>query len=409
MKYDYVMKAIGAFMEEEGLNNHLKNRYCEYLRTSLNEEFPNFKCMEVLYTENTDNEFFGCRIYPYMNDNTLINCVVDPEYRCENGFYKYYLELDSKLFHGMVSFSPAEVSSLILSDINKLTRTTCIGDFVDAVNNIMANECETIDKCSLEKSKEFFNFIFMEFLRFNNSVFCECQYNPLTFDTPDFLLDSEYLSNAFVDAVDKMKRMTPEFNAENPSIFSSKKFAWLLLQWYLKIYKTIDVDRYPLELLKKAVSYSGSELFKRAVNGVIHSLTERYWNGKGMDDMVSESASGGKRNGLFSQMKMNGLKSIEEDLYEFKMRIRNVDTQDEALLLMRQINNRMAIIDEYLMDDTLPDKEREKWFGVYDKYQSLRENLSDKKVYNRKMYGLYVDYNTLQQMNDNNAMLNTYY
>ena len=61
------------------------------------------------------------------------------------------------------------------------------------------------------------------------------------------------------------------------------------------------------------------------------------------------------------------------------------------------------------MDESLPDKERERWMVVYEKYQKLREELSDKKVYNRKMYGLYVDYNTLQQMNDNSALLNTYY
>ena len=92
------------------------------------------------------------------------------------------------------------------------------------------------------------------------------------------------------------------------------------------------------------------------------------------------------------------------------MRIRNVETQDDAILLMRQINNRMAILDEFLLEHPeLSEKDRKHWDDVFDKYQTLREELSDKAVYNKKMYGLFVDYNMLQQMSDSNQLLNTYY
>ena len=33
-------------------------------------------------------------------------------------------------------------------------------------------------------------------------------------------------------------------------------------------------------------------------------------------------------------MKKNGLRSIEEDLFEYNMRLRNVETQDDAILLI---------------------------------------------------------------------------
>ena len=80
------------------------------------------------------------------------------------------------------------------------------------------------------------------------------------------------------------------------------------------------------------------------------------------------------------------------------------------ILLMRQINNRMAILDEFLIEHPeLSEKDRQHWEDIFNKYQTLREDLSSKAVYNRKMYGLFVDYNALQQMSDNNQLMNTYY
>ena len=143
-----------------------------------------------------------------------------------------------------------------------------------------------------------------------------------------------------------MQILNPEFNGENPAKFSC---ACLLIEWYLKIYQTIDKDRYTITLLKKAIDYSGSVLFKNKVQGIINYLDSAFWNF--VDTYAVESA----KPGFFTKIKLDGLKSIEDDLYEYKMRIRNVETQDDALLLMRQINNRMAILDEYLLEnDDIP-------------------------------------------------------
>ena len=92
------------------------------------------------------------------------------------------------------------------------------------------------------------------------------------------------------------------------------------------------------------------------------------------------------------------------------MRIKNVDTQDEAIIIMRQISSRMEILDDYLLNqEDLSDTERERWQKVFDKYERLREELSKKTVYNKKMYGLFVDYNALQNMSGNSITMNTYY
>ena len=91
------------------------------------------------------------------------------------------------------------------------------------------------------------------------------------------------------------------------------------------------------------------------------------------------------------------------------MRIKNIETENEAIYVIRQINNRMAIISDYLETEELTEIDRERFFKLYDKYDGLREELSKKAIYNRKMYGLFVDYNALQQMSNSGMTMNTYY
>ena len=99
----------------------------------------------------------------------------------------------------------------------------------------------------------------------------------------------------------------------------------------------------------------------------------------------------------------------KDDIYEYRMRIKNVETEADAIYIIRQINNRMGIISDYLDTEELSDTDKERFFKLYDKYDQLREELSKKAVYNKKMYGLFVDYNALKQMQDQNMIMNTYY
>ena len=104
------------------------------------------------------------------------------------------------------------------------------------------------------------------------------------------------------------------------------------------------------------------------------------------------------------------MKSLEDDLFEYSMRVKNIDDENSAILLMRQINNRIGMIDDYLTEEELSEQERKRWEKLYDKYDKLREEMITKPIYSRKMYGLFVDYNALMQMNAANQMtLNTMY
>ena len=80
------------------------------------------------------------------------------------------------------------------------------------------------------------------------------------------------------------------------------------------------------------------------------------------------------------------------------MRIKNIEDENDALLLMRQLNNRIAILEDYIAQEELDERVYQKWNKVLEKYYSLRESLTKKTIYTQHMYGLFADYNVLQQL-----------
>ena len=102
-----------------------------------------------------------------------------------------------------------------------------------------------------------------------------------------------------------------------------------------------------------------------------------------------------KENKLFNSLKASGLRSIENDYYEYQMRLNNVEDELDALQLLREINNRMSALDNYLASPKINDIQRKKYLSLYNAYFKLREELSKKKIWKKSNYGLFYNYNDL--------------
>ena len=77
--------------------------------------------------------------------------------------------------------------------------------------------------------------------------------------------------------------------------------------------------------------------------------------------------------------------------------VKQVTDEDEAYSIMRQINLRMAVIDDYIHSDREMDTTtRDRYFAVYDRYSKLREDLGKKDIYNGYS-SLYVRYPEIKQ------------
>jgi hypothetical protein len=84
---------------------------------------------------------------------------------------------------------------------------------------------------------------------------------------------------------------------------------------------------------------------------------------------------------LRKQAAIKNLKKFEQDLYEYKMRIRHIADEDDAYYLMRMINTRISVIEDFLDHERLSETEHKRWWALLEKYYSLREELANVTTY----------------------------
>jgi hypothetical protein len=91
--------------------------------------------------------------------------------------------------------------------------------------------------------------------------------------------------------------------------------------------------------------------------------------------------------GIFEKIQRSGIRAMENELYELKIQVKSANTRDDCLYVLRLINNRLGIVEEYLASKDLDDTELERWQNLFTEYSTLRDELTSKKVFNQKMYG----------------------
>lgn len=78
---------------------------------------------------------------------------------------------------------------------------------------------------------------------------------------------------------------------------------------------------------------------------------------------------------------IKNIRRFEQDLYEYKMRIRHIADEDDAYYLMRMVNTRISVIEDFLDHERLSEAEHKRWWGLLEKYYSLREELASTATY----------------------------
>lgn len=405
MNYDFdsLLKAIavlgeiaerGEYVPENKFRNNgvdcfNMNKALKCIKDELNKFFPDKKCTSVIYTPNIDNVFFGIIIKPTAYS---VNIFLDDEMDVHS-FDKYIVEFDGKLFNPVTNWSPYTVMSGLLHDVYEVTNTTAvkeIKEIIDAiccglniVPNIITNErLDPAFRYCVEEAvyrlKSMYNKSYSELNLWNELI---SNYNLREYYDMEF----ERIQSLRSD-LDKINRCDT-----------------LLLNWFFYWAKdSTDHDTLPIYVFRKAIECTGSTLFKNTAYAALKGLGSVDYN-----SYVEESS---KKKGFIGSLKLNGMKSLEDDLFEYSMRVKNIDDEASAIQLMRQINNRMGIISDYLCEEELSEFERKRWESLYDKYDKLRNEMIKKPIYSRKMYGLFVDYNALMSMNAANyATMNTMY
>lgn len=377
-----------------GVFEAISNRNPQILSEELNKFFTDLKCVEVRFTDNTDKEIFGIVAKPMP---LKVEEVFD--YDLDLRFNKYSVEIDTKLFETM---DASEIGATIIYEVNKIVSKESVDLFRDALLCYGALSGKVINQDNAFRYEKLFQLIMDDTVRAIQSIYRA--------NTKDNLI----VANEFIKGLgleDNFNRAIEKINSiNNKNLTNELSGKVISLQWYLDIINTADTNfRYIVITLQELLDFTASKLVKIGIVNAINELEPLTDSAKMMYTALTESASDKKKKmSLANQIKYSGLRSLEEDIFEYNMRIKNIENENEAILLMRQLSSRMEILDDYLRNEELSESDRDRWQKVFDKYEKLREDLSKKTVYRQKMYGLFVDYNALQKMS-NAGQLDTYY
>lgn len=343
------------------------------LKNELNKFYKDSKCIDVIYTNNTDKLFFGMCVIPNLNSSIVAKMF--NEEPINNRINSYYIEIDSKLLE--LGLTNAEMVAVLLHEVGHMVNNTePLNKVQNNLHMYIAEKDTIIDIDKLSNNLDMFEYAIQDAVRNLTSIFRKTNEEIIA---DEFSVRCGY-GKQLESAYKKIVKRAITINRAVPNKF-------VTLQWVLRTYRELGIQRiYAIRTLTKAIDISGSQLEKRRMRN-LKSFIERVKP----NYMIEESSNIiRKANDFYKKVKYKGIRSLEDDLYEYNLRVKNVDDHDDALILLRQINSKMAIIDDYIHTENLSDLEKERWHDVLNKYRIVREELSKKTTYDEKFYGLFV-------------------
>ena len=147
-------------------------------------------------------------------------------------------------------------------------------------------------------------------------------------------LTSSSLIGSVFSAASSVSAISTDIDVEIKSDLS-------VLRWALMVYKNIDMYfNDAIDTLNQAAFNTGSTILKNEIRKIIDHLNCMTPNIRAVKESTEEMLY--EKSAFFAALKKNGLRQIEDDLYEYKVRYKNCDTTEEALYIIRQINSRIA-------------------------------------------------------------------
>lgn len=349
------------------------------LKTELNRFFKDSECKEVLYTNNIDKMFFGIKIIAMIDADDIYDYLVDEN---PTRIGKYIVEIDSHLLNPVLDLTAEELLAVLMHEVGHLVNDAApIENARNALNAYLASNHEHIDISQSIHYKEILAYGLKDYLSKTQSMF-------YTEDSSEIMADEFAISYGFEDSLTSAYK---KISNNNIKLYENSEISkFIVFSWVLSVYKNLKIRRVgAIRTLTRAKQLTGSRLEKMEMDNVIRRIKRID------DDILVESADSGLRLKIKEKMRkarLNNLRTIDSTFYELSMQVRNVEDENDALYLMRQINNNLAIIDEYRNSTDCDEYEAAKWNQVMEKFTQLRDKLSSTVVYKNKNYGIFVNY-----------------
>lgn len=358
------------------------------VKDSLNLIFrPDADCVGFIYTVNTDKLPFGCVVMPTLRGIDVNDYFVVGNDSCLS---EYMVELDSKLFdYGLTN---EEVAQVMLFNIYHMVKDfTPLRNVRMAIDDFLTKSATQLIIKDSVQYKEILKLGLVDALVNVSSCL----------SLPSDVVSDPFLESLGLEDFDKvLDKLYQEIPGCENEVSRAPKLN--MLEWSLRLYCDVEKERIPaLHLLEKAKTLTASTLYITKFNNTINAL-----NRIDTDMVVNEAVQtffneAKRKGGLLASLKYNGLRDIENDLYEFQIRAKNAETESEVMYALKQINARLAILDNYIRENP-DDPEIDRWVAVKLQYMDIRDTLAKKRLHKRN-YGIFVDYDALDKLDDKNS------
>lgn len=353
----------------------------ESIRQDLNYILPTGKCKEVIYTNNVDKLPFGCIVLPTLADINVNAFLITGD---EVTIKEYKCEIDSKMFD--YGLTDEEIAQILLFNIFHLISGTRPCEVIrEYIDNFFCDENTQLIIRDSVQYKTILSFGIADAL----CKITSCLYLPDDIDDDAYLESLDFEYGSFKSAIDKLYNEIP--GCENEATRAPNLS---MLNWSLRLYSNVDNERpAALHLLRKAKDITASNLYIKRIDAMINSL-----NRIDTDAYVTEAVNSAlnEKGGLLAYLKYTGLRDLENDLYEFQIRAKNAEGEQEVMYALKQINARLTILADYIRENR-DDPDIDHWIEVKAEYEELRDILAKKRLHKRS-YGIFVDYDALDQL-----------
>ena len=359
------------------------------IKECLNNIFKDNSCTDVLFTNNTDKPFFGIHINPLISSTDAITIIATDE---KVKICKYQIEFDSKLFS--LDLSVEEIIAYILFEISSMMNSDKSINDVRALFDLYA-----LSNDDILNLRDSVNYSQLIIYALKDTLY---KVSSLLFkDSEEELTDNLIMNANLLDSlISARAKITSSSFGSDDSLRSPKT---VILQWMFTIYKDMRHNSGVVrDTLSDAKSFTGSKLEIKEIDRTIQAIDQidrtiafesvnKFFEKKSM--FVLNEIS------IFKSLKNNGLRSIEDSLWEYKLLIKNCETEEDAMYILHGISTRLSILRDYIYNTPdLPEAERKHWEAVIAEYYSLREQLAKKRIVNKKQYGLFFDYDQLDYL-----------
>jgi len=378
--FDKLITACGSLKKQYVDGTDITSKDTEQFVDLLNQIFGDKVCVDFVFTENIDNVLFGVFVNPTVTNIDLMNILIESD---DMEFDRYMVEIDSKI---VTILDPVEIAAYLVEDISNTMSSDAIKELRAYIDALLVAEDTAIDIRNSINYNAILIFAIKSTLykitsllyKVDNSEYVGKNEYAVAFDTHDDLMI----------AIDKIKT-----NTFGTDIDVSKKDL-SQLQWAMMIYREMGREyKDAINTLQTAKPLTGSRLLRNEIDKTVKALN------RAASESITESASllNEAKMSIFKSLKQNGLRSLEDALFEYKVRIKNCNDPEEAMFIMRGINSNIMILEDYVGNTPgLSEAERERWLLDIEEYRKLRLELAQKKFNKPTFFG--IDYSQLDYL-----------